>query len=155
MLKVPSAAHDIARRGKFVIVSNPAAFEWRAPFYKNVMLECYYYTRAEIDYGCLAHTLCAFRIGRSMLRPLGHHEAFVNEAQKKCITPSPPLRSAPPRPTPAVWAQAAGDAEGEDAVANLEAALRPIEKYAVRILEEVRSLQVSLISNLMYPDAKP
>ena len=35
--------------------------------------------------------------------------------------------------------QAAGDAEGEDALANLEAALQPIEKYAVRYLEEVRS----------------
>lgn len=41
--------------------------------------------------------------------------------------------------------QAAGDAEGEDAVAKLEAALRPIEKYAVRLLEEVRPLFTPII----------
>ena len=33
--------------------------------------------------------------------------------------------------------QAAGGAVGEDALEKLEAALRPVEKYAVRFLEEV------------------
>ena len=36
--------------------------------------------------------------------------------------------------------QAAGGAVGEDALEKLEAALRPVEKYAVRFLEEVSSI---------------
>ncbi len=39
--------------------------------------------------------------------------------------------------------QAAGGAVGEDALEKLEAALRPVEKYAVRFLEEVRAFHCS------------
>lgn len=50
---------------------------------------------------------------------------------------------------PRLKSQAAGDAEGEDAVAKLEAALRPIEKYAVRLLEEVRPILKQGIPELL------
>ena len=63
--------------------------------------------------------------------------AIIAHCESMWLTHDPHSSSSKPRGLHHVWLQAAGDAEGEDAVAKLEAALRPIEKYAVRLLEEV------------------